>query len=132
MPREQVEGCVEVRHPGVREHHGQPTMRRQHLGEDVESRVRAAARAVAAVHDDRDGRVGEHSPRRGEDRVPRVETADLHVHLRDPGAASSAAPRYSVTYGSGKSVAVRTAPGVTVANAVTHSVSQRAIPGLCG
>ena len=46
---------------------------------------RAGDRAAAAVHDDRHAGLGEQAPHVVEQRVARVEAADLHVHLEDPG-----------------------------------------------
>jgi hypothetical protein len=93
VPGEQVERGDEVRHAGVGEDDRQPRVRGQHVGEDVETGVGAAAWAVAAVHDRGDAGLGEQAPGGAQQRLARVEAADLHVRLDDPRPASTAAPR---------------------------------------
>ncbi len=85
----------------MREHGDQAGLAGEYLAEHVETGVTAAQRPVSTVHDDRDARVGDHAPRRVEQRVARIAGADLDVRLHAAGAGAQRRVQIPATSGSG-------------------------------
>src|SRR6202008_3683737 len=82
----EVEELRVLRHAQVRDQQAETGGAGEKPGDRPRPRVPAGPRARAAVRHDRGARVREQAPRLVEQRVVRVEVADLKVALEDTGA----------------------------------------------